>query len=96
VGHLLLHCKFSYVMCNYVFWTVWSSLSDAVDSGWLSGWQNWFGKYSVVWNLAPLCLRWILWREWNYHTFEDIETLEFQLKSSYIELLCEWSIVMVW
>ena len=33
VGHLLLHCKFSYVMCNYVFWTVWSSLSDAVDSG---------------------------------------------------------------
>jgi hypothetical protein len=47
-----------------------------------------------VWNLAPLCWIWILWRERNYHTFEDVEVSEMQLKTSFLRLHCEWSIVL--
>uniref|UniRef100_A0A2N9EI18 TRUD domain-containing protein n=1 Tax=Fagus sylvatica TaxID=28930 RepID=A0A2N9EI18_FAGSY len=45
-----------------------------------------------------LCVRiWILWRERNYHTFEDVEVSEMQLKTSFLRLHCEWlsSVVIV-
>ena len=36
--------------------------------------DGWFGKhYLDVWNLTPLCLMCIVWKEWNRNTFEDIE-----------------------
>lgn len=38
-----------------------------------------------------LCL---LWREQNYHIVEDVKVLEFQLKLSFIILLCEWAIII--
>ena len=42
--------------------------------------DGWFGKhYLDVWNLTPLCLMWIVWKEWNRNTFEDIERLLDQL-----------------
>ena len=47
-----------------------------------------------MWNLAPLCRIWTLWREWNYHTFEDVEVSEMQLKTSFLRLHCEWPIVL--
>ena len=35
------------------------------------GWKNWFGKHSSdIWNIAPLCLMWILWNEQNSRTFD--------------------------
>ena len=41
----------------------------------LFGWWNWPGKHvSSIWNLAPLCLMWCLWRERNMRTFEDMES----------------------
>ncbi len=40
----------------------------------LAGWRNCFGKNSSnVWNLAPLCVMWSLWRKRNNCTFENIE-----------------------
>lgn len=54
----------------------------------ISGWRNWLGKHSfVIWNLAPLCLLWAIWRERNRHTFEDGETLVVYLKSSLVKTL---------
>jgi hypothetical protein len=44
------------------------------------GWRNWFGKYSLVlWNLAPLCLLWTLWKKKNHCTFEGVEASVTQL-----------------
>ena len=51
-------------------------------------WQNWFGKRSfAVWNIAPLPLVWILWRENNRQTFEGVDVLDPQLKISFFFFL---------
>ena len=35
---------------------------------------NWLGTYSSnVWNMVPACLMWLVWKEHNARTFEDIE-----------------------
>ena len=42
-------------------WVLPKSVADT-----LFGWWNWPGKHvSSIWNLAPLCLMWCLWRERN-------------------------------
>ena len=43
--------------------------------------------FFAVWNLAPLCLIWILWRDQNFCTFEDVEVSESQLKISFVRSL---------
>ena len=77
VDHLLLHCGKAYRLWSLVFrsfgisWVLPRSVADT-----LFGWWNWLGKHSSsVWNLAPLCLMWCLWRERNWRTFEDMEIL---------------------
>ena len=64
VDHLLLHCGNAYWLWSLVFrsfgisWVLSRSVADT-----FFGWWNWFGKHSSsVWNLAPLCLMWCLWR----------------------------------
>ena len=81
VDHLLLHCGKVYRLWSLVFrsfgffWVLPRSVADA-----LFGWWNWPGKHlSSIWNLAPLCLMWCLWRERNRRTFEDKESLDDQL-----------------
>ena len=67
VDHLLLHCDKAYRLWSLVirsfgiFWVLPRSIADT-----LFGWWNWPGKQvSSIWNLAPLCLMWCLWRERN-------------------------------
>lgn len=44
----------------------------------LVGWWNWLGKLpSWLWNLAFMCLMWMLWREWNSHNFNDLKLRNF-------------------
>ena len=81
VDHLLLHCGKAYRLWSLVFrsfgfsWVLPRSVADT-----LFGWWNWPGKHlSSIWNLAPLCLMWCLWRERNRRTFEDKESLDDQL-----------------
>ena len=58
----------------------------------LFGWWNWPGKHvSSIWNLAPLCLMWCLWRERNMRTFEDMESSDDQLLASFSSSLFDWS-----
>ena len=51
-----------------IFWVSWVLPRLVADT--LFGWWNWHGKHlSSIWNLAPLCLMWCLWREQNRWTW---------------------------
>ena len=70
-----------------IFWVLPRSVVDT-----LLGWWNWPGKHvSSIWNLAPLCLMWCLWRERNRRTFEDMESSDDQLLASFNGFLFDWS-----
>ena len=75
MAHLLLHYPVARELWSFVFLLFGV---DSVISGCVldlvAGWRNWFGKHSSeVWNLAPSCVMWSLWRERNNRTFEDLE-----------------------
>jgi hypothetical protein len=58
----------------------------------LYGWYNCFGKQnSLVWNLVPLCLLWIVWRERNSHIFEDKEHSNTKLTELFFGTLFYWA-----
>ena len=58
----------------------------------ISATRNWFGKQdSDIWNMVPACLMWLVWREWNRHTFEDMESHLDQLKTLFAQTLFDWS-----
>ena len=55
----------------------------------LLGWRNCLGKHSSdIWNLTPLCLMWLILRESNRSTFEDMESSGEQVLESFIGGLC--------
>ena len=50
------------------------------------------GTYSSkVWNLVPSCLMWLVWKECNVQTFEDVERPIDMLKNLLARNLFEWS-----
>ena len=68
-------------------WVLLRSVADTVF-----GWWNWLGKHlSSIWNLAPLCLTWCLWRERNRRTFEDMDSSNDKLLASFSGTLFVWS-----
>ena len=71
----------------------WDLLGLAkIGCGYSFGWWNWLGKHSSsIWNLAPLCLTWCLWRERNRRTFEDMDSSDDQLLASFSGSLFDWS-----
>ena len=51
-------------------------------------WYHWLGKHSFdIWNLVQGCLMWIIWTEWNLHSFEDKGKTVVQLLD-----LCQWTL----
>ena len=93
VDHLPLHCGKAYRLWSLVFrsfeisWVLPRSVADV-----LFGWWNWLRKHlSSIWNLAPLCLMWCLWRERNWRTFEDMASSDDQLLASFSGSLFYWS-----
>ena len=53
---------------------------------------EWLGTYSSkVWNLVPTCLMWLVWKERNARTFEDVESPIDKLKTLLARTLFEWS-----
>ena len=71
----------------HVTWVVPRSVKDLVF-----GWCNWFGKHhSDIWNLAPLCLMWIVWLERNSRIFEDTQCSIDQLLEKFTSSLFDWS-----
>ena len=95
VDHLLLHCKFAHTLWSEVFlmFGVQWVMSCIVVSL-LFAWRNWLGNYSSnVWNMVPVCLMWLEWKECNARTFEDIERPIELLKTSLAWTLIEWSCI---
>jgi hypothetical protein len=93
VDHLLLHCSVAAELWGFVFkmfgvdWVMFRCVLDR-----LAGWRNWFGKhFSDVWNLAPLCVMWSLWRERNNRTFENVEHSMGWLIKFCMSTLFDWS-----
>ena len=93
VDHLLLHCPILHVLWSFLFrsfhvtWVAPRSVKDL-----FFGWRNWFGKHhSDIWNLAPLCLMWIVWLECNSRTFEDMQCSTDQLLEKFVSSLFDWS-----
>jgi hypothetical protein len=92
-SHLLVHCTFAsnlwnLVLCSFgVMWVFPEHITDL-----LSGWYKYFGKQnSKVWNLAPLCLMWTLWRERHKRTFEDEELSLPKLLELFYGFLFDWA-----
>ena len=46
---------------------------------------------SNVWNMVPACLMWLIWRERNSRTFEDIGRPVDLLESFLARTLFDWS-----
>ena len=45
------------------------------------------------WKAIPLCLMWIIWREWNNWAFEGIEQTTTELKMIVLKSLFDWMAV---
>ena len=72
MDHLLLHCNGVQTLWGDVFqifgihWVMLGTVAALLFCQ-----RNWFGRHdSVIWNMVPGCLMWIVWKEWNRHQFE--------------------------
>jgi hypothetical protein len=59
----------------------------------LACWHGKRGNISAkeVWRIAPLCLLWIIWQEWNARCFEDQERSMKELNKLLIQTLFHWT-----
>ena len=58
----------------------------------LYSWWNGLGWHSSdIWNLVPLWLMWLIWKERNRRTFEDVSSSNSQLLDCFILTLFDWS-----
>ena len=58
----------------------------------LFAWENFLGlHYSLIWNMVPACLMWLIWKERNTCNFEDVEKSAEFLKSLLVGSLFGWS-----
>lgn len=75
MDHLLLHCKYAYVLWSEFFFLMFGIqwVMPKIVTSLIFGWRNWLGKHSSnIWNMVLACLMWLIWQECNNHTFEDI------------------------
>jgi hypothetical protein len=63
--------------------------------GLLASWIGQLGSRCILeaWRVAPLCLMWCIWREWNARSFEDCERLVIELKVIMFKSLYAWLVV---
>ena len=92
VDHLLIHCWVASLLWSWILgvfgisWVLPQSVAELLFS-----WWNGLGCHeSDVWNLVPLCLMWIVWKERNSRTFEELST-DNQLRECFASTLFEWS-----
>ena len=75
MDHLLPHCKFINALRSEVFFMFviqWVMPRTIVSL--LCAWENDLGIHSSsISNMVPACLMWLIWRERNTRTFEDVE-----------------------
>jgi|UniRef100_A0A2N9JBP0 hypothetical protein len=92
-SHLMIHCSLASDLWNIVlrsFGVSWVFPDNITNL--LYGWYNCFGKTnSSVWNLVPLCLMWIVWRERNGLIFEDKDHSKTKLIELFFGTLFDWA-----
>jgi hypothetical protein len=93
VDHLLLHCDVARVVWSSfynLFGVEWVMPSSVLDL--LSGWSTLLGRGPVlrIWNQAPLCVLWGLWRERNSRLFENREVSVGVLCRNVLKMLYLW------
>jgi hypothetical protein len=93
VAHLLLHCPVAGVLWTWIFhifgvhWVLSGTVADLLFS-----WWNGLGRHSSdLWNLAPLCLMWVIWKERNQRIFEDVSSSDSHLLKRFTSTLFDWS-----
>ena len=47
-----------------------------------------------VWKMAPLCLMWTIWTEWNVRCFEDKELIMAEISNRFLTLFFQWAGVL--
>ena len=58
----------------------------------LFSWWNSLGRHSSdLWNLIPLCLMWLVWKERNCRSFEDVTSSKSLLLDCFALTLFDWS-----
>ena len=58
-------------------------------------WQGMFGQHQNIdlWRLVPHCLIWCIWCERNARSFERCEHSTLEVKSFFLHILLDWSVV---
>ena len=90
---ILLHCPKACMLWQLIFalfdvqWVMHSSMRGVLFS-----WgDSLVGKKSKkAWKVAPLYLFWSIWRERNRRAFENCESLDETIKSSFLYLFWDW------
>ena len=93
VDHLLIHSSVASALWSWilgVFGISWV-LPQTVAKLLFSWWDGLGHHSSNVWNQVPLCLMWTVWKERNSRTFEDVSSMDIQLRDCFASNLFEWS-----
>jgi hypothetical protein len=93
VDHLLIHSSVASALWSWILgvfgisWVLPQTVAELLFS-----WWDGLGHHSSnVWNLVPLCLMWTVWKERNSCTFEDVSSMDIQLRDCFASNLFEWS-----
>ncbi|RVW89101.1 putative ribonuclease H protein [Vitis vinifera] len=94
IDHILIQCSKARGLWELLFalfgvtWVLPSSVRDT-----LSGWSGFkLGKkHRKVWNAAPLCIFWAVWKERNRIAFDNEELSIHRLKNSFVCNLWLWT-----
>ena len=91
--HILLHCPKASLLWQLVFalfqvqWVMHSSVR-----GVLLSWNSCLvdKKRKKAWKVAPLCIFWSIWKERNGRAFEDRESSDQTIQSSFLYIFWDW------
>ena len=91
--HILLHCPKASLLWQLVFalfqvqWVMHSSVRGVLLS-WNSCSVD--KKRKKAWKVAPLCIFWSIWKERNGRAFEDRESSDQTIQSSFLYIFWDW------
>jgi hypothetical protein len=93
IDHLFLHCHTArelWALTFSMFGVSWVLPRHVVDL--LACWTGRAhrGRSATIWGLIPHCLMWVIWRERNARTFEDLENTIQDIKHCFLSMLLEW------
>jgi exonuclease III len=93
IDHLFLHCHIArelWALVFSMFGVSWVLPRHVVDL--MACWNGCTRrcKSATIWGMIPHCLMWVIWRERNARTFEDLEKQTQELKQCFLSMLLEW------